>query len=230
MKTGKTAVRFYLVDALLLGVFSAIAFLVPFKHTAAFWISYAFGVIAILLQAYAYPWAFSAPGAKSKVYGFPTARLSTLYLLAQLVLSLVFMAAGEHVALWLVWLVDLVLLALVLIGFIGTNAAQETVKRQKTAVKKDISAMKAMKSKTAALAASASPETKKALEALNEDFFSSDPVSSEATRELEAKLAVRLEDLSEAAEAGKTEEVNALCRKITAMLKERNQICRMSKG
>lgn len=229
MTIGKNKLRFYIIDALVLGIFSAIAFLVPFEHTAQFWISYAFGVLAILLQVYAYPKAFEAPGAKSKIYGFPLARVATIYLLAQLVLSLGFMAAGIAVKTWVIWLIDLILLAFVLIGLITVNVVQEEVQRQETTMKKDVSALKAMKAKAASLVSAGMPDMKTALEALSEEFFSADPVSSEATKDLEAKLSVRLEDLSEAVDAGKTEEVISLCRKITALLKERNAVCKANK-
>ena len=62
----KNRVRFYIVLAVVLAIFSAIAFVAPFSHSTVFWLSYAFGVVAIAVQAYSWPKAFSGAEAKRR--------------------------------------------------------------------------------------------------------------------------------------------------------------------
>ena len=93
----KNKTRFFIVLAILFAVFTVIAIALPLTKTAAFWISYVFAVIALAVQIYAYPKAFAGESVKSKFYGFPIARITTVYLIAQLALSLIFMLAAKWV-------------------------------------------------------------------------------------------------------------------------------------
>lgn len=75
----KNLVRFYISAAAVLAAFCVIAFVVPFAKTAVFWLSLVFGVIAIVVQLYTMPRAM-AGDTRSKFYGFPTLRISFIYL------------------------------------------------------------------------------------------------------------------------------------------------------
>ena len=87
---GKNEIRGYIVDAILLIVFSVIAFAAPFAKTGVFWMAYLFGVIAIAYQIYVFQISFNqGDDVKSKFYGFPIARVGVIYLAVQLVLSLI---------------------------------------------------------------------------------------------------------------------------------------------
>ena len=89
----KNLKRFYVTVGIIFVAFSVIAFVLPFGHGKVFWVAYLFGVVAIGAQAYVMPKTFvEGSSVRSKFYGFPIARVSTLYLVFQLVSSLVFMA------------------------------------------------------------------------------------------------------------------------------------------
>ena len=219
----KNRVRFYIILAIVLAIFSAIAFAAPFGHSAVFWLSYVFGVIAIAVQAYSWPKAFSGAEAKSKVYGFPIARVTTIYMLVQLVLSLIFMIAGAKVPVWIPVVLYVVLLGLAAIGLIAVEVTRDEVERQETTKKVNIETMKALQAKANVIAASCNdPEKKKVLNHMAESFRYSDPVSSDATQKLEMKLEVMLDELLE---SGNIDLIN----RIESVLSERNQICKMSK-
>ena len=85
----------------------------PFAKNGVFWLAYVFGVIAIAAQIYVYPKAFEGESARSKFYGFPIAKLSTIYLIVQLILSILCMAISKVLPTW-VPVVFIVLLAAVL--------------------------------------------------------------------------------------------------------------------
>ena len=219
----KNKTRFYVVLAIVFAIFSIIAFVAPFQRTTVFWLSYVFGVIAILVQAYSWPSAFAGDGAKSKVYGFPIARVTTIYMIIQLILSLIFMVAGEKVPVWIPVILYIVLLGLAAIGLIAAETARDEVVRQETVKQDNTGNIKALRTKAAAIAgACTDPKQKKSLDKLAEAFRYSDPVSSEATQKLEMKLEVLLDELQE---SGNPE----LVKKIEMTLSERNQLCKASK-
>lgn len=221
MKKNKT--RFYIILAVVFVIFTVIAFAAPFPHGTIFWMSYAFGGVAIVFQAYSWPKAFDGEGARSKVYGFPIARVTTIYMVVQLILSLIFMIAGEKVQTWIQVILYVVLLGLAVIGTIATEVARDEVERQETVIRINTDTMKALQAKAIAIAgACTDSERKKALDKLAEAFRYSDPVSSDATQKLEMKLEVLLDELQESDNPD-------LVKKIEATLTDRNQLCKMSK-
>ena len=219
----KNRIRFYIILAVVFIIFTVIAFAAPLNRSTAFWLSYAFGVIAIAVQAYSWPKAFSGEGARSKVYGFPLARVTTIYMIVQLVLSLIFMITGAKVPVWIPVILYVVLLGLAAIGFIAVDVTREEVVRQETVKEVNTKTMKALQAKASAIAASCSDvEKKKVLNHMAEAFRYSDPVSSDATQKLEMKLEVMLDELQESGNAD-------LVNRIESVLSERNQLCKMSK-
>ena len=219
----KNKTRLYIVLAVVLAIFSVIAFVAPFVHGTVFWLSYVFGVVAIAVQAYSWPKAFSGDGAKSKVYGFPIARVTTIYMIVQLVLSLIFMIAGAKVPVWIPVILYVVLLGLAAIGFIAVDVTRDEVVRQETVKEVNTGTMKALQAKASAIAASCNDvEKKKVLNHMAEAFRYSDPVSSDATQKLEMKLEVMLDELQESGNAD-------LVNRIESVLSERNQLCKMNK-
>lgn len=219
----KNRMRFYIVLAIVFVLFSVIAFAVPIEHGPCFWLSYVFAVIAIAVQIYAWPKAFAGESAKSKYYGFPLARVSTIYLIAQLVLSLIFLFIGNKVPIWIPAILYILLLGFAAIGFIAADTVRDEVERQETVRKVNTGTMRSLQAKATAIAGSCKdPETKKELDRLAESFRYSDPVSSEATEKLEMKLEVLLDELQESGNA-------ELVKKIESTLAERNQICKSNK-
>ena len=139
----KNKIRFYIVLAAVLAAFCVIALVVPFVKTAGFWVSFAFGVVAIGIQVYTMPRAM-AGNTRSKFYGFPILRISFLYLAAQLGLSLLFMALAKWVPGWVPVVLYLLLLCAALIGFVGADSVREEVERQDMQVKHQVSVMRSL--------------------------------------------------------------------------------------
>ena len=220
----KNRVRLYAALAILLILVSVIAFAVPMERTAVFWLSYAFAVIAIAVQAYSYPKAFGGDSVRSRFYGFPIARVTTIYLILQLVLSLAVMllsgAAQVAIPTWAAVIVYALLLGLTLIGLITAEGVREEVERQEAEKPKKTETMRGLQNKAAAMAASCeNPELKSALDDLAEKFRYSDPVSSEATEKLEMRMDIMLDEL-------KRDGSLKLAQEIRQTLAERNQVCK----
>ena len=68
------------VLAILLVAYLLVIFLIPFAHTAVFWVSFVFTLIAFGVVAAACWLAFARkPDTKSRFYGFPIARIGVIY-------------------------------------------------------------------------------------------------------------------------------------------------------
>ena len=229
---GNNKIRFFVTLAIVLALFAVIAFAAPFTHNAVFWLSVVFGVIAIAVQLYAFPKAFDGKDVRSKFYGFPLARVTTVYLAVQLVLSLVFMILGSFlpVPAWIPAVVYVVLLAATALGFIAADSMKEEVERQDAALKARVDTMRALQSKTVFIAGQCDEaETKRALNKLAESFRFSDPVSSDALNDVEATLAELVDELQSAVMEKDNAAARTLCARVEAALADRNRMCRLNK-
>ena len=232
MKNNMTKIRGFLILILVTIVFSVIAFAIPFARNGVFWSSYIFTMVAILLQAYVFHVAFNkGEPVKSKLYGFPIARIGVIYLIVQLITGILFMAFATVAPPWLAILVFVVILCLAAIGFIAADMVRDEVERQDVALVKNVSAMRNMQATTAMLANQCTNEDmKKELEKLAEEFRFSDPVSNDQTAEIETQIAKMLTDLKAMLNDGQIEAVITLAVSISNTLKERNFLCKTTKG
>ena len=228
----KNRIRFYVSLAIVFTVFSVIAFAVSFKRNAAFWLSYVFAAVAATVQLYSYPKAFDFEGhdVRSKFYGFPLACVSTIYLIAQLVLSLIFMAAGKWVPAWIPVVLFVLLLGAAAIGFIAADTMKEEIERQDVVHKANVTTMRALQSKAVFIASQCEDaETKKALDAFAEALRFSDPVSSDALTDIEENLTGLVEELGNAVLDKDFEAARTLCARASTLLADRNRMCKLNK-
>lgn len=220
--------RAVVVAAVTFVVYNLIAFVIPFAHTAAFWISYGFSLVAFaVVSASIYIAFIKNPDARSRFYGFPVARIGVLYGLGQLVVSLLVMALASWIPWWIPVLVYAVGLGAAVIGLVSAEAVVEEIRVQDDCLKEDTSLMRALQSKVIQMAAQSDEAT---LKALAEEFRYSDPVSSNAIADAEADLAAAVDALQAAYVDGDSESLAQLCRKTAALLAERNRLCKLNKN
>ena len=231
MKNNKTAIRTLVVLAIVLVVFSVVAFVLPFTKNGVFWLAYVMGVIAIAAQAYMLYTAFAkGESVKSKFYGYPVARIGVVYLAAQLVLSLIAMIAAPYLPVWIPVIVFVVMLGAAAIGFIATDAIRDEVERQDGKIKADVSYMRDLQSRVGALNAQLTDEELiAAVRELADALRYSDPVSKPELQEIEAELFSCVDELQRTALDGDKPAALALCKKATGVLAERNRLCKLSK-
>lgn len=232
MMEGKTnEIRWWIGLGAVAVVYNVIAFALPFPKTAVFFLSWIFTMAALAAQIYVIRTAFfKGEGVRSKLYGFPIARVGVIYLAVQAVLGLIFMALGTVVPIWLPLVLYVILMGAALIGLITTEGAREEVERQDKKLIKDVSRMRKFQAHTKMLAREGQiPEAKEPLRELAEAFRYSDPVSSEVLREIEDTLADDLAHLQDAVALLEKEKALELCRKTRRDLEERNQLCRLGK-
>ena len=207
----KNNMRGIIVLALLLAVFSVVAFIIPFARTATFWLAYGFGAFALLFQLYIFRSAAATNGdAKSRFYGFPVARVGVIYLVAQLIASFIEMALAKLLPAWVPLIVNLILLVAAFIGCITVETMRDEIVRQDGKLEKNITNMRELQS-------------------LADEFRYSDPVSSDNTIDLEADMRSQLGDIQQTLVEGDSDGVKKLCGKLAGSLAERNRICSVSK-
>lgn len=227
----KNQKRILVVAAIVLVVFSVIAFAVPFKKNGVFWLAYLFGVIAIATHLYILKTAFSGTeSVKSKFYGFPIAQVGFIYMAAQLVLSIVFMALAPIASIWLAVVLFVLAFGACAIGFISADAVRDEIERQDVRLEIDTSCMMSLRSIVYPLAGQCTAEKdRKALTELADAFRYSDPVSNAATKTIEAELEEAVADLQRSINEGNGQTITAACKNIATLLEERNHICRLNK-
>ena len=232
MNAKKNQMRTLIITAIVLVLFCVLAFAVPFPRGPVFWLAFVFTVVAILAQLYIAKQAFAnGEGARSKFYGFPIARVGLIYLVVQIVVGLVCMALGLILPVWVAIVLFILILGFAAIGFITVDAIRDEVERQDEVLKKNVSNMRTLQSKAAAIASQCEDETLRgALTALADKFRFSDPVSSAATEEAEASLAALTDELQAAVLDKDTDAALALAGKLEAALAERNRLCKLNKS
>lgn len=227
----KNIVRWWTVLAVTLVVFNVVVFAVPFERSAVFFLSWFFTLVAISAQIYVIRTAFyQGEGTKSKFYGWPIARIGVVYLVAQIVLGLLFMVLGSRVKLWIPLVLYVVLLGTSAVGFIAADAMRDEVERQDIKLKKDVACIRALQSKAATLVQLAQePQVRKALDKFSEDLQFSDPVSSEALTDIETDLVACVDELYQAVIDNDHNSAMALVQKAETALMERNRLCKLDK-
>ena len=225
----KNTVRGMILLAVVAAVFSLIAFVLPVEKTAVFWIAYGCGLVAVLFQLYIFKISFDGD-AKSRFYGFPIARVGVYYLVVQLIFSLAEIALASIIPLWAAVIVNALLLALAVIGCVTTDAMRDEIIRQDVQLKKDVSRMRELQSLAASMLSQCNDEElKKTVKKIADELRFSDPVSSDATAELEEDMRSQMKDIQQAIAEGDTEGVKTLIGKLCENLAERNRICSINK-
>lgn len=224
----KDTIRAIVVAVIMLAIYNLIAFVIPFAHTAAFWISYGFSLAAFaVVSASIYIAFIKNPDAKSRFYGFPIARIGVLYGIAQLIVSLLIMALGKWVPWWIPTLVYAIGMGATIVGLISAEAVVDEIQTQDVKLKDNTVMMRALQSKISQIA---SQTDDSAIKALAEEFRYSDPVSNDAVADAEADLAAAVDQLQAAFVDGDNDALAQLCRKAAALLAERNRICKLNKN
>ena len=228
----KDMIRWGIGLGVLLVLYILVAFLIPFVHTATFWVSLLFTLIAFGVVGASFYIAFiKNPDAKSRFYGFPIAKIGAIYGLVQLIAGMLFMALAALVPAWVAVLVYAIALGAAVIGLISAEAVAEEIHNQDAKLKKDVTLMRSLQSKLNQMAAQCdNPDAAAEVKRFAEEMRYSDPVSSEALADIEADLAAAVAELQSAAVDGDSASVKQLCRKASGILAERNRLCKLNKA
>ncbi len=225
-------IRSVAILAIVIVVFSVIAFVLPLEHTAVFWLAYFFGLISVGVFAYSLYAGFVRGDVKrSRLYGFPVVRIGAVYMAAQLILSLVFMLLLFWVEYWLATIVFILALAIAALGLITGEAVREEIEQQDEQLKKDVKTIRTLQSKARSLVSLCQDgDTAAVLQAFSDDLQYSDPVSGEALTNIEMELSAMIDDIQMAVLQADYAGTKILTKKAAAVLNERNRLCKLNKS
>lgn len=234
MKMNKKLVSVIIVFAIALMLFVVLTTAIPFTKCASSWVSFAFGIVAIISSCVITIYAFSKGNDfKSKLYGFPVFKVGIMYLVAQMIVCIIMFIVGAFVdvPLWISLIIGVMLLGLCMVGVLLTDNARDVIEELDKKGTEQIRQMKTFTvNVTSVKAMCRNDEQNKALETLEEDFRFSDPVSSQATEEIESLIKSEIGNLTELVAQNNTEAVIDKVKEIKGMLASRNAICKLNKA
>ena len=158
------------------------------------------------------------------------ARLGVVYAVCQVVVGSVFMALGFVIPWWVALLVCAVGFGFAVLGLLSAESVVEEIDQLDVKLKRDVALMRGLQAKVGYMAAQCDDaEAAKAVQAFAEELRYSDPVSSEAIWAAEAELSAAVDSLHQAVVDGNGDAVKRLCRRASALLAERNRLCKLNK-
>ncbi len=219
----KNKTRGIIILLIVFAVISTVLFVIPFAFNSAFWISYAFTVIAFAAQIIIWNIGFkSGESLKSKFLGIPIVHIGTIYLMIQAISCIIF--RFSLVQNWISIIVSVLILGVSCILMISSQVARKEVNRVEEKVKAKVDFIRSIQCDVELLSNSeTNTETKQELNELAEKIRFSDPMSNEQLKPIEDKIVERIIELKSS--SSKT----AVIGEIEALLAERNSKAKILK-
>lgn len=194
-------------------------------------IVFAFSILSILVQIAVLHFVMKSQGCiKDRIYDFPIIRISTLYLLIQFLVSLLFMGFSDKIPIFAAVLTEMVILMTAVTGFYFAGAARREVLRQDKQLEKELEKGKEWQARLGILLSQCGEgQIREILGKLSEEIRYSNPISSGVSEDIEEEIAVLLTEVEVTALAEDIENTERLCERMTALLRERDRICKYGK-
>ena len=214
----------YLILTIVLIVFAVDAFVAPFEKTRVFWVSFAFGLLAICFQIPLWNKALSGETLRSKFLGFPVLHIGIAYLIIQLIVSIIMMAV-PGIRLWIAIIVDVFILTITCVLITSGGVARSAIEETEEKIQEKTSFIKGLKADIdILLSKETDTKVKEALRKLSEETRYSDPMSNSALGSIEAEISEKMISFSTAGE----NKLNVIS-EISELIKQRNIKCKALK-
>lgn len=212
----------YLILGILFILVSVIAFAVPTAKTTAFWISYAFTVLAFATQLIIWKVALGcSESLKSKFLGFPVVHIGIVYLVVQIIAFIVFLSIPT-LPIWSAVVVCAVVAGVSAVCMIASDVGRSEIEKVSVKVREKTFYIKQSQTEVELLAgAETDAATKSELAQLAEKIRYSDPMSDEQIADIEDRIAAKIAELKSSTD--KTGIINEL----NSLLDERNKKCKL---
>lgn len=200
-------------------------------HTAVFWTSWVFMLAAFAAMTV----SVTILGQRGMflrdwLFGFPIIKHSTVFLIAELTASIVFMLFEKRAPWGWAFAVQFLMLCIYGICAISCFLTKETINDVHTKVSDKTRFIKLLRADAEMLVEKCSdPETREECRKLAESIRYSDPMSSETLFELEKDLALTVSECDRAVAAKDYAAARELCAKAMLQLTERNKVCKALK-
>lgn len=225
MDMRKESLRGYILLAFVFVIYLAAT--IPFPKTSVFWIAFSFSLFAIFSQLYTIRVLKNGKTRiKDKFYEFPLLRISLLYLIIQIGVSILLMLFSEKVPVFAAVLIEVILMALAAVGCFAVEAAGREVVRQEREIKRDLAIMEELQERIRRLIAQCDEgKMKEILQRLAEEIRYSNPVSNDISKEIEEEITVLFSEIEARILDDDFETAEALCDRMKGFLRERDRIC-----
>lgn len=235
MKYTSTKLIVSVMALIVLAAYNVVLFMVAGgDHGATFWLSYAFMMIAFLSSVLCGASLMSRkPIPRDWLLAYPFYKHCTIYVISELVVSIIFMAAEDSVAWQLAFVIQLIMLVIfsVLIG--SCFMARSIIENVQKSVKINTAFMKNLRVDVDMIVAKLqevqNPEVKKAFTELADQVRYSDPVSSDALTPYEEELKAQIDKANICITCNDNDGALECCKKAMLVLMERNQRCKLLK-
>lgn len=231
MQEDRNIIPIVMVCAVVAVVFLLVALLVPFDRTSTFWAAFVFGLmaLAVALAANLYV-AVGSRSLRSAFYRVSISTISIVYLMAAIIVSLIFMAAST-LPIWPLILIQAILLALCALGLIGGNSVAGMVEGGEAATQQQTSVIRDLRMHVQALETTPQdPNARAALKKLSDELRYTDPVSTPECASYDQQLLMDMGRLNAAVETENGETTEQLSACMCATIAQRAAVCRASKG
>ena len=215
----KGFMKYSILWLIALGIFNAVAFLLPNEHDAAFWIGYGAVSLAFVLQLISTALFFKKDLLQKRIGGYPVPVFCIMSLITHLLAGIVCAMKPlliSFIVCYLVVIMQYLANIFVMIGARKGVAATGFIAD--------------LKKNTAALSQKTdNAEIKVLAEEIAEAAASADPFSDVALAGVENKILAKLAEFTAAAESSDTENAKAHAKQLLTYIKERNAKCRILK-
>lgn len=223
----KFDVKMLAIWLIILAVFVAIALLLPVARNAVFYIAFAMTLVSFALVAFAYVQSFLHDDTlSSKLLGFPIFRVSVVALGLQLVAFVLLTVLSFVCPVWLAVLIEGLVLAGTSVCLIATEAARGVIEDAEVKLEDRTQTIKKLRTQAVAMVSmQEDAQVKAKMEKLAQELRYCDPVSTDATKDIELELEVLLGKIQTA----NREECMESIKHGIALVKRRNSIAKINK-
>lgn len=216
--------RGYILLALVCAIYGIA--MVPFPKDAVWGTVLVYSVMAVAAQGYTLYVMFRTEALiKDRIYDYPMLRISVIYLIVQLTVSLVLLGFAQKIPYYAVLLVETVIVAGAVAGFYGAKSARTEIDRQDGQMQEQLAWMRAIQSRVEVLYSQCREgEIGQIIQKLLEEIRYSNPVSSDVSKEMEEEIACLLQEAEAAVMEENVEAARQWCGQITDLLRERDRI------
>jgi len=233
MKKENRFVSVISIYSIVLIVYTIGFLIIPFEKIAASWISFAFTIVAIICSMVTCNISFGTnKSLGSMIYGYPIFRIGIIYSITQFILGILVCIISTFFAVpyWIALLIYLILLAAALIGIIITKNTRDMVEEIDQKNEVDTQTIIYFQLNIDGIIDDCEdPSIKEKLLRLSDQFKFSDPVSNDATKDIELQIEQEIQILKELIYNSDNDSVSEKVKVVSSLLAERNRICQASK-
>lgn len=201
-------------------------------HGSSFWISYVFMMVAFgSLAATGLMLRQRSVQPRDWLFGYPVLKHSTVYIIAEIICSVLFMLLDNiDCPWWISLVVQLLAFTVYAVFAISCFIAQDTIKELQENVKLNTAFIKMLRVDAEMLAEKVSdPEAKKEFVKFAEQVRFSDPMSNEYLNDIENQIKSQVTNAVNCIEQNDLAGAQQCCSKASLLLTERNKKCKALK-